>query len=39
VAERNLEPDEALEPIDHPLLWHFFDGFQEGRYVTDRRVN
>ena len=39
VAERNLEPDELLEPIEHPMLAHFFDGFRDGRYVTDRRAN
>jgi heat shock protein HspQ len=39
VAERNLEPDRRLEPIDHPLLSRFFDGFHDGRYVAARRVN
>jgi heat shock protein HspQ len=39
VAERNLEPDDRLEPIEHPLLSHFFDDFRDGRYVAKRRVN
>ena len=39
VAERNLEPDLRLEPIDHPLLSRFFDDFRDGRYVAARRVN
>ena len=32
VAERNLESDPLNEPINHPLLDHFFDDFREGRY-------
>lgn len=39
VAERNLEPDESGEPIRHPLLQHFFDVFEDGRYATRRTVN
>ena len=39
VAERNLEPDDRLEPIEHPLLSHFFDDFRDGRYVATQRVN
>ena len=39
VAERNLEPDERLEPIEHPLLSRFFDDFRDGRYVAAQRVN
>jgi heat shock protein HspQ len=39
VAERNLEPDDRLEPIEHPLLSRFFDDFRDGRYVATRRVN
>lgn len=33
VAERNLEPDESVEPIRHPLLDNFFSGFANGTYV------
>jgi heat shock protein HspQ len=39
VAERNIEPDELREPIDHPLIPAFFDDFRDGRYVPARRVN
>jgi heat shock protein HspQ len=39
VAERNLEADRRLEPIDHPLLSRFFDDFREGRYVMVQRPN
>jgi heat shock protein HspQ len=39
VAERNLEPDERLEPIEHPLLSRFFDDFRDGHYVATQRVN
>ena len=39
VAERNIEPDHLLEPIDHPLVPAFFDDFRDGRYVPARRVN
>ena len=39
VAERNLEIDEELAPIEHPLLAHFFDDFRDGRYVARQRVN
>ncbi len=39
VAERNLEPDPSGEPIDHPLLAQFFEGFRDGRYAAARRAN
>jgi heat shock protein HspQ len=39
VAERNLEPDPSLEPIDHPALGSFFGAFDAGRYVARRAVN
>ena len=32
VAERNLEHDESLEPIVHPLLEQFFSRFEDGKY-------
>ena len=32
VAERNLEPDERMDPIQHPWLDALFDGFEGGRY-------
>jgi heat shock protein HspQ len=39
VAERNLELDEIADPVEHPLLDHFFTGFENGRYVSERRNN
>ena len=39
VAERNLEPDESDEPISHPMLEHFFSGFENGSYVRIDRDN
>jgi heat shock protein HspQ len=33
VAEQNLEPDDALTPIHHPMVEHFFAGFKQGKYV------
>jgi heat shock protein HspQ len=39
VAERNLTADINIEPIDHPLIKEFFEGFKDGRYVTGRRAN
>ena len=39
VAERNLEPDQSVAPIMHPMLKNFFCGFESGRYVSDDRAN
>ncbi len=39
VTERNLERDESAEPISHPLLMHYFSGFEDGRYLTRGRTN
>jgi len=39
VAERNLSGDESLEPVDHPLVDEFFDGFERGVYHSDRPTN
>ena len=39
VAELNLEPDDILEPINHPMVEHFFTGFDHGRYVRVDRDN
>ncbi len=36
VAEQNLETDDALEPIIHPMVGHFFSRFDHGRY---RRID
>ncbi len=39
VAERNLESDPSGEPVQHPLLEHFFSDFREGRYVAERTAD
>ena len=39
VAERNLEPDATREPIQHPMLAHFFTHFEHGRYRRNRADN
>jgi heat shock protein HspQ len=39
VAEQNLEPDTSEEPISHPMVEHFFNGFEGGRYVTVDQSN
>ena len=39
VAERNLEPDPSSERIRHPLLPHFFDAFEDGRYGRSGSLN
>ena len=31
-AQENLEPDDSVEPIEHPLLTEFFTGFIDGEY-------
>ena len=36
VAEQNLETDDVMEPIIHPLLEHFFSDFKQGKYI---RIN
>jgi heat shock protein HspQ len=39
VAQRNLEPDDSRDPIEHPMLGHFFSVFRDGRYESDQIVN
>ena len=39
VAERNLEHDESLDAIKHPMLGDFFSRFENGRYIRDDRAN
>ena len=39
VAEQNLEPDDNLEPISHPMLDQFFSTFENGKYIRNRPVN
>jgi heat shock protein HspQ len=33
VAERNLEPDESLEPVEHPLVSTLLGEFDGARYL------
>ena len=39
VAERNLELDDQLQPIKHPLLDNYFSGFKDGKYLRIGRTN
>ncbi len=39
VAEQNLEPDDNVEPIDHPMLGNFFSKFDNGRYIRNQPAN
>ena len=39
VAEQNLETDDSVEPINHPMLEHFFNKFENGKYVSNELVN
>ncbi|MEH6823527.1 MAG: heat shock protein HspQ [Motiliproteus sp.] len=39
VAEQNLEPDDSVAPINHPMLEHFFSKFDNGSYVRNDPVN
>ena len=32
VAEENLEKATTVDPIEHPLLVHFFSAYYRGRY-------
>jgi heat shock protein HspQ len=38
VAERHLELDEE-GPVEHPLVWVFFDELIDGHYVRNRMMN
>jgi heat shock protein HspQ len=39
VAEQNLEPDLTGEKIDHPMVELFFTGLQDGRYISNEKIN
>ena len=39
VAEQNLEADASADPVSHPLISHYFDSFENGRYVMQSRAN
>lgn len=36
-AQDSLDEDLLDEPIEHPLVAVFFDGFADGRYVRNQR--
>ena len=37
VAERHLEPDDSQQPIDHPAVDLYFDGFEDGVYRSSTK--
>ena len=39
VAERNLEPDETGQPINHPAVTDHFETLSDGAYVPRQRPN
>jgi len=39
VAEQNLEHDDSVEPIRHPMVNHFFSKFSNGRYISNGLIN
>ncbi len=39
VAERNLELDEAAEPVVHPDIDRYFQGFEKGVYTPRHALN
>ncbi|HIF52054.1 MAG TPA: heat shock protein HspQ [Thiotrichaceae bacterium] len=39
VAEQNLEADDSQEPIQHPLIEHYFESFEQGHYVLRNKAN
>lgn len=39
VAERNLDADESLQPIQHPAVAQYFEDFKDGAYITRLQSN
>jgi len=39
VAERNLEPDDSVRPIEHPLIGEYFTEFNGEGYTMRQRWN
>jgi len=39
VAERNLEADASIEPIQHPMVALQFNEFKDGRYISSQKSN
>ena len=39
VAERNLDNDPSLEPVNHPLINAYFERFNNGYYLHNQDKN
>lgn len=39
VAQRNLEIDHSDDPVEHPLLENFFQGYDSGHYQSRHVLN
>ena len=39
VAEQNLEIDDQMTPIVHPMLEQFFSKFENGKYIRNQKIN
>jgi len=39
VSEQNLLPDDSGEPFNHPDINDYFDGMENGSYVTRHKAN
>ena len=39
VAERNLDPDESGNPVNHPMISYIFCDFVNGKYLSQQRNN
>lgn len=39
VAERNLQPDETQNPVNHPLVNDYFEAFTNGHYIARSKNN
>lgn len=37
VAERHLEPDDSQNPVNHPGIELYFDGFENGVYTLNAK--
>ncbi len=39
VSEKNLESDMLQEPVEHPLVDHFFECFENGSYKQKKTIH
>ena len=39
VAEQNLEADTCQDPIEHPLIEHYFESFKKDHYILKNKAN